>query len=106
MYYEDEIIKGCSSDINGNYKLTIEPDKAFKLYTLVASFIGYHSHEIKDVNICKRTIYLDFILTEKKHFKKTEIITITKRPIDKDPESANKTTFYRADIKRSASGRP
>lgn len=105
LQLNNELRYGGVTDENGNYKIVIKPEDCFKIYNIKASFIGYHSKEINDVFLREESLNINFILIENKNVNEKQIITITKRTIDRDPQNANKTSFSSQEIQRSASGR-
>ncbi len=103
----DSIIKGTTTDFDGEYNFDLDENYLNKKYTLRISYVGYEHVILEDFTIKKGIMVHDFTMNNY-HELMGDVIIITNDPplINKDPAELNKTTFKRQEIQRSASGRP
>lgn len=101
IYKNNVIVKGTTSDLDGNYTINLNEDDFNQKYDLVVSFIGYQEIRIVDYVIENNTLTQNFQMKEDHSNFILGMIIYDPPIISKDPSDANKTTFKREEIQRS-----
>lgn len=102
----DSVINGITTDFDGKYTLNLDENFLNKEFTIRVSYISYETVVKTGVFIKKGVITLDFTLNDNYQLM-GELYILPQKPLleNNDPSNANKTTFKRQEIQRSASGR-